>query len=363
MHRETRRFLLGLSTFAFCAVVGFWGIKWLFSSASTELAGKTPSREVETNGEPGLRAIVQPVTATPAKSAAEPAKPAAAKSEIPIPNKPEAKPASASQDRRLMPPTTQPTTLAKMPPTEAQKAREAGLAAREKKELIVARTHLNKALHGGLPAHDEQRVREALAQLADQTIFSKMVAKDDPLVQQYVVKAGDSLGRIARRNKVSEDFLASVNSISNKKVVRLGTSMKIVDGPFNVAVDKKDHVLHLYLQDLYLKSFKVALGMNGNTPTGVWKVINHLENPDWVDPDGKRWHANDPQNPLGEFWIGLEGIEGDAVGRTGFGIHGTIEPQTIGQDVSLGCVRMGADDIALVYKLLLPGTSIVTITE
>ena len=77
----------------------------------------------------------------------------------------------------------------------------------------------------------------------------------------------------------------------------------------------------------------------------------------------RRYHSDDPTNPIGEYWIGLEGIEGDAAGAVGYGIHGTNEPQTIGQDVSLGCVRLGPEDIAFVYKVLLPGASMVTITN
>ena len=69
---------------------------------------------------------------------------------------------------------------------------------------------------------------------------------------------------------------------------------------------------------------------------------------------------DDPKNPLGEHWIGLKGIDGDAVGREGYGIHGTIEPEAIGKAVSLGCVRMQNRDVEFLYKLLLPGHSTVT---
>ncbi len=361
MHREARRFLLGLAAFVCCVSLAYMGARWLFQSPPVALSADHVDLA---GGEPGLRSIV-PAAGGTAKTTNETAKSSGAHGELSSLTKVEPKSAVKADaiDQRLRPPTTQPTTLAKMPISEAHKEMAAGFAARDKKELIVARTHLNKALHGGLPAQDEARVREALADLGEQTIFSRTVFKDDLFARTYTIKRGDSLARIAKRSKVSEDFLAGLNGVSNKNFVRLGASLKVIDGPFNVAVVKKDHLLHLYLQDLYLKSFKVALGKDGNTPTGVWKVVNHQENPDWIDPQGKRWHGNDPQNPLGEFWIGLDGLEGEASGRTGFGIHGTIEPQTIGQDVSLGCVRMGADDIALIYKLLLPGVSIATITD
>ena len=64
---------------------------------------------------------------------------------------------------------------------------------------------------------------------------------------------------------------------------------------------------------------------------------------------------------MGERWIGLEGVKGNAVGREGYGIHGTIEPESIGKAVSMGCVRMLNEDVAFLYDLMLPGRSTVTI--
>ena len=123
--------------------------------------------------------------------------------------------------------------------------------------------------------------------------------------------------------------------------------------------------MDVYLQDLYIRSFRVALGSENGTPEGVWRVKNRLENPTYYPPasatDKRIIAPDDPNNPLGKRWIGLEGIEGACVGHEGFGIHGTIEPDSIGKAVSLGCVRMHNEDVALLYKLLQPGKSQVTI--
>jgi lipoprotein-anchoring transpeptidase ErfK/SrfK len=73
--------------------------------------------------------------------------------------------------------------------------------------------------------------------------------------------------------------------------------------------------------------------------------------------------ADDPQNPLGERWIGLIGVSGGAVGQERYGIHGTIEPQSIGQSISLGCVRMYNEDVAQVYSYLVEKHSTVTILD
>ena len=65
-----------------------------------------------------------------------------------------------------------------------------------------------------------------------------------------------------------------------------------------------------------------------------------LENPTWYNPDGGVVDADDPENPLGEYWLGL----GNHIG-----IHGTIDPDSIGQAVSRGCIHLGDRDIEEVF--------------
>ena len=66
-------------------------------------------------------------------------------------------------------------------------------------------------------------------------------------------------------------------------------------------------------------------------------------------------------NPIGEYWIGLKGTEEATANLAGYGIHGTVEPESIGQSASRGCIRMYADDIAMVYRMLAGGKSTVVI--
>lgn len=267
----------------------------------------------------------------------------------------------------MLPPATGPASTqpaAVEDPVQARNDYQAGLDAWQAGDLLAARTLLNRALRGGLAPEHTERAREALADVARRTLFTRASITGDPLVDYYVVQREENLQKIARQYKVCEDLLAEINALSSKHFIREGQRLKVLRGPFHATVDKSDHLMHIYLGDVYVATYRVALGVNGTTPTGRWKVVNRQENPSWVDPrTGQRWHANDPQNPLGEYWIGLEGVEGDALRQVGYGIHGTIEPETIGQDVSLGCVRLGPKDIAEVYKLLVPGESFVTITD
>jgi lipoprotein-anchoring transpeptidase ErfK/SrfK len=59
----------------------------------------------------------------------------------------------------------------------------------------------------------------------------------------------------------------------------------------------------------------------------------------------------------------LNGIEGGAVGKNSYGIHGTIDPTSIGREESMGCIRMRNEDVKIVYELLVEGKSTIVVKE
>lgn len=304
---------------------------------------------------PTLAPVVTPSAATPSAATQPAVTPPAPEPTV------EAPPAPRAQVPTTLPSFRRPT---KPDPAKAEANLKAGMEALQKGDLLTARQLLSRAYEAGPAPADVQQVRKKLTELAGQTIFSKRQIPHDPLTAFVTVQSGDTLGKIASRHFVSEDLLLAINHISNRNVIRLGQRLKVVRGPWHAIVSKSRHIMDVYLQDKFVCSFPVALGMDGSTPTGLWKVVNQQSDPAWTDPrTGQRWHSLDPNNPIGEHWIGLQGVDGDAVGQVGYGIHGTIEPETIGKDVSMGCIRMLPDDVALVYKLLLPGHSYVFVTE
>ncbi len=240
----------------------------------------------------------------------------------------------------------------------------AGRQALERGELIAARTYLSDALQAGLEEPEQALVRAELTRLGNETIFSSRILADDPLTERYIIQSGDSLGKIAKANKVSVDLLASINGIANVNRIRAGQTIKIIHGPFHAVLDKSVYVLDVYMGSTFAKHFKVGLGADDSTPTGKWQVAVKLENPTYYPPRGGRIiAADDPKNPLGERWIGLQGISGEAVGQMRYGIHGTIEPQSIGQSVSMGCVRMYNEDVTSLYIYLVEEHSTVTVHD
>lgn len=227
---------------------------------------------------------------------------------------------------------------------------------------LAARAKLNAALNGTTDVALTEELRRDLTRISAETIFSSQVAEGDTLAEYYNVVSGDTLDRIAKRFSISSQFLARINNIANMNVIRLGQRLKVVHGPVHLRVSKSRFQMDVFLQDVYLKSFPVGLGADGSTPTGEWEVADKLVNPVYYPArGGKIIQADNPENPLGERWIGLKGISGEAEGQMRYGIHGTIEPDSIGKNVSLGCVRLHNADVEFVYDLVISGASRVTV--
>lgn len=231
-------------------------------------------------------------------------------------------------------------------------------------QRLAARHELNRMLAEATPPADQRELRRHLAQIADETIFSRGTTEGDPLVVRHKVEPGQYLVHLQKRYAVPYEMIMRINGIKNASNVGAGRVLKIPRGPFHAVIHKSAYRLDLYLQDLYVRSFRVGLGADSSTPIGGWIVKDRLTNPTYYPPSSAQQRRiippDDPANPLGEFWVGLRGVSGDAEGQVGFGIHGTIEPESIGRNASMGCVRMFNEDIDFVYGSLLPDKSNVT---
>ncbi|MBS0188802.1 MAG: L,D-transpeptidase family protein [Planctomycetes bacterium] len=230
-------------------------------------------------------------------------------------------------------------------------------------DLLGARTLLNKALRNPNAVRDDQeRIRQRLAAINADLLFSPKVFAGDPMAEEYVVKSGDNLIKITRNRELAVDWrlIERINGVKGN-TLKVGQKLKLVRGPFHAIVHKGDYRLDLFQGSpddpdswTFIRSFKVGLGTGNSTPVGsfVIKPKSKLVNPHWVNPQtGQKFDANDPKNPIGEYWMGIEGI-GESKAVTGYGLHGTIEPDSIGQQKSMGCVRLGDEDIKLLYEML-----------
>jgi LysM repeat protein len=231
-------------------------------------------------------------------------------------------------------------------------------------DLVGARTLLNSALmHPEASDRQKSTIRADMAVLNEDLVFSPKVYPGDPLAMSYTVEPGDSLARITLSRGLGVDwrFIQRINRLAAPDRIRVGQKLKLVLGPAHAIVDKSEYRLDLFVgppgapeQWTYLRSFSVGLGEDSSTPVGrfVVRPDSKLIDPVWRNPrTGELFDKADPMNPIGEHWVGLEGT-GEIEHVEGYGIHGTIDPGSIGTDASMGCIRLVADDVAMVYEVL-----------
>ena len=256
-------------------------------------------------------------------------------------------------------------------PAVSAKALAEGKAQLDAGNLLGGRTILNEALVGGkLTNEDIQSAKDLIAQANEVLIFSPRRFPEDPYQTAYNIQPGDRPVRFAYKFDTTWEFIARVNGIKDARRLRQGQTLKIIKGPFHAVVSKTTFMVDLYLGSpgdkgsLYVRSYPCGLGRSGSTPTGTWMLqpAGKLKNPKWWGTgDEPAKEADDPQNPLGEFWMGLVGTDGDALGKEGFGIHGTIDPDSIGKEMSHGCIRLVNDNVERLYEVLIDGKSTVIV--
>ncbi len=257
-------------------------------------------------------------------------------------------------------PGTAPTTPAAGIGNATQRIQQA--VAMTDSDPVRARAELTRLLDSNaLSAAERAQAYAGINKLAEKLFFSPKIVAGDTVSQSYVVKKGDSLAKISSREKLGTDwrFVQRINGMASEKALRPDMRLKLAHGPFDAEVVKADFRINIYAgtgsDRVMVASFPCGTGTNDSTPVGTFKVRSgsKLIDPQWTNPrTGEKFAANDPKNPIGERWIGLQGTTPDTAKFTGYGIHGTTEPQSIGQQMSMGCVRLGDAEVEVVYELI-----------
>lgn len=182
----------------------------------------------------------------------------------------------------------------------------------------------------------------------------------DPLSENYVIVPGDTLEAIAKKHDTTAWYLMKVNGIRQAGAIRPRMTIKVPKpGGVHLVVNKADLRLYLIRNDgTFLKSYPCGIGkVDYKTREGQYVIGTKEIDPPWVNPqDGKRYRPGDEGYALGEpgkkaYWMGL-GLPGAAQARTGLGIHGTNEPETVGSRSSAGCIRLVHEDIEELFDLV-----------
>jgi lipoprotein-anchoring transpeptidase ErfK/SrfK len=117
--------------------------------------------------------------------------------------------------------------------------------------------------------------------------------------------------------------------------------------PTSIVVDKSDFRLYWFLNDVFIKSYPVAIGRPSlETPARIWRI------------DSK--YYSDPNGVYGPRKMRLYRQSGSSFVRTGYLIHGTNEPWVIGTKASHGCIRLYNKDILDLWPRVPLGTIVQT---
>ena len=129
--------------------------------------------------------------------------------------------------------------------------------------------------------------------------------------------------------------------------------------PGTIVINTTERRLYYVLPDGKAVRYGVGVGRPGFEWGGAQTITRKAEWPTWTPPaqmlkrrpDLPRFMPGGPENPMGARALYL--------GSTLYRIHGSNEPETIGQAVSSGCIRMLNDDVIDLYERAKVGTRVV----
>jgi lipoprotein-anchoring transpeptidase ErfK/SrfK len=129
--------------------------------------------------------------------------------------------------------------------------------------------------------------------------------------------------------------------------------------PGTIVVNAKERRMYLVLDNGKALKYGVGVGRPGFEWGGTKTVTRKQEWPSWTPPaqmlkrrpDLPRFMPGGPENPMGARALYL--------GSSLYRIHGSNEPETIGQAVSSGCIRMLNEDVIDLYGRVKVGTRVV----
>ena len=137
------------------------------------------------------------------------------------------------------------------------------------------------------------------------------------------------------------------------------------EAPGTVVVDSDNKFLYYVLPGGKAIRYGIAVGEEAQAWNGIAKVGRMTEWPAWVPTPGEQerlgplpaYVTGGPHNPMGARAMYLYSGNKDTLYR----IHGTNQPEYIGQAISSGCIRMTNEDAIDLYSKVKVGTIVVVL--
>lgn len=185
----------------------------------------------------------------------------------------------------------------------------------------------------------------------------------------YQTQPGDTLIELARQGGLGYLALTRANPDIDPWLPQDGSLILLpyafllpTDLQLGITVNLVELRLYYLWQEknrLRVRVYPVGIGRSGwDTPEGAFAVIEKIVQPAWHPPASLRLENPQlpasvppgPENPLGEYWLGLS--------APGYGIHGTSKPFGVGRRISHGCLRLYPWDIRDLFARVKIGTAV-----
>jgi L,D-transpeptidase ErfK/SrfK len=196
---------------------------------------------------------------------------------------------------------------------------------------------------------------------------------NDIIGQNYIITVhrGESLTTIRQEHGISYDELLEANPSINFYTLRIGQKV-IIPKQFilpkyrrGIVINTAELRIYYFTPDgKYVYTFPAGLGrVNWRTPLASATIVRKEEDPSWHVPKDIRDYVlkktgellpevvpPGPKNPLGKYALYLS--------KSGYLVHGTNAPTSVGTFISSGCIRLMREPIELLYQEAQVGTPV-----
>ena len=170
-----------------------------------------------------------------------------------------------------------------------------------------------------------------------------------PNAERVTMDVGEEPGRVSTEEVVIEDG----------PFARQLVFFRSNEAPGTVVIQTAERFLYVVLGNNRALRYGIGVGREGFQWSGMLKVSRKAEWPDWTPPPEMivrqpylpRFMAGGPGNPMGARAMYL--------GSTVYRIHGTNQPETIGEAISSGCFRLANGDVVDLYSRVGVGAKVI----